>query len=54
MTTAIGLDTGDIKPSDTYVDRGFVEIDKYKISNVSKECIGRNTYSHALDWSCNV
>lgn len=54
VTTAIGIDTGDIKPSDTYTDKGYVEIDQYKIKNVSSECIGRHTYSHALDWSCNV
>lgn len=54
VTTAIGIDTGDIKPTDTYLDKGFVEIDKYTIKNVSKECIGRHTYTHALDWSCNV
>lgn len=54
ITTAIGIDTGDIKPTDTYTDRWFVEIDNFKISNVSQECIGRHTYTHALDWSCNV
>ncbi|NDK19896.1 penicillin-binding protein 2 [Candidatus Gracilibacteria bacterium] len=54
ITMAIGIDTGDIKPSDTYNDKGFVTIDQYKISNVSNECIGVHTYSHALDWSCNV
>ncbi len=54
ITVAIGIDTWDIKPSDTYTDRGYVEIDQYKIKNISNECLGRNTYSHALDWSCNV
>ncbi|EKD66741.1 MAG: hypothetical protein ACD_49C00016G0004 [uncultured bacterium (gcode 4)] len=54
FTTSIWIDTGDIKPSDMYTDRWFVEIDNFKISNVSKECIGFHTYSHALDWSCNV
>lgn len=54
ITVAIGIDTGDIKPSDTYMDKGYVEIDQYKIKNVSNECIGRHTYAHALDWSCNV
>lgn len=54
ITMAIGIDTGDIKPTDTYVDKGFVTIDQYKIKNVSNECIGLHTYSHALDWSCNV
>ena len=27
ITTAIGIDTGEIKPDDTYYDRGFVELD---------------------------
>ncbi|MDD2515888.1 MAG: penicillin-binding protein 2 [Candidatus Gracilibacteria bacterium] len=54
VTVAIGLDTGDIKPSDMYRDKGYVEIDNYKISNVANECMGYNTYLHALNWSCNV
>ena len=54
ITSSIGIDTGDIKPTDTYTDNGFVEIDNFKIKNVSQECIGRHTYLHALDWSCNV
>jgi len=54
ITTAVGIDTGDINPTDTYTDKGYVQIDKYTIKNVSKECIGRHTYAHALDWSCNV
>ncbi|MFA6091006.1 MAG: penicillin-binding transpeptidase domain-containing protein, partial [Candidatus Gracilibacteria bacterium] len=54
VTVAIGIDTGDIKPSDTYMDKGYAEIDQYKIKNVSNECIGIHTYAHALDWSCNV
>ncbi len=54
ITVAIGIDTGDIKPTDTYFDKGFAEIDEFKIKNVSRECLGRHTYVHALDWSCNV
>jgi len=59
ITTAIGIDTGEIKPDDTYYDRWFVELDlggwiKKKISNVSNECIGNHTYIHGLNWSCNV
>lgn len=54
ITVSVGIDTGDISPLDTYNDRGSVQIDKYTIKNVSKECIGHNTYAHALDWSCNV
>lgn len=54
ITTAIGLETGEIKPSDTYYDKWFVQIDAYKISNVASECIWTHTYLHALNWSCNV
>ncbi len=59
ITVAIGLDTGEINPNDTYYDKWYVELDygggqKGKISNVSSNCTGRHTYLHALDWSCNV
>ncbi|EKE26285.1 MAG: hypothetical protein ACD_4C00344G0005 [uncultured bacterium (gcode 4)] len=54
ITAAIWIDTWDIKPSDTYRDNWFVEIDNFKISNIAKECIWIHSYAHALDWSCNV
>lgn len=59
FSVAIGIDTGEITPDDTYYDRGYVELDvggskPIKISNVSRTCIGRHTYLHALNWSCNV
>ncbi len=59
ITTAIGIDSGEIKPDDVYFDRGFVELDlgwwvKKKISNVSSNCLGRHSFLHALNWSCNV
>lgn len=54
ITTAIWIDTWDIRPWDMYNDKWFVEIDNFKIKNVSKECIWYHTYTHALDWSCNV
>jgi cell division protein FtsI/penicillin-binding protein 2 len=54
VTTAIGIDTGDIRPGDTYFDKGYAEIDTFKIKNVSSQCLGRNSYTHALDFSCNV
>ncbi|EKE28421.1 MAG: transpeptidase involved in septal peptidoglycan synthesis (penicillin-binding protein 3) [uncultured bacterium (gcode 4)] len=54
ITAAIGIDTWDIRPNDMYMDKWFVEIDTFKIKNISKECIGFHPYSHALDWSCNV
>jgi len=59
ISVAIWLDTGEISPQDTYYDRGFVELDVWgrrpiKISNVSRNCIGRHSYLHSLNWSCNV
>lgn len=58
ITTAIGIDTGEIDPNDTYYDKGYVELDygggKTTMKNVSGNCTGRHTYLHALDWSCNV
>ena len=54
VTTAIGLDTDEIKPTDTYYDKWYVEIDRFKIKNADSICIWNHTYIHALDWSCNV
>jgi stage V sporulation protein D (sporulation-specific penicillin-binding protein) len=59
VTAAIGLDTGEIEPTDTYYDKWYVELTyewwrTSRISNVASQCSGRHTYLHALDWSCNV
>lgn len=54
FTTAIWIDSWDIKPTDTYTDKWYVEIDKFKIKNLSDKCTGHHTYLHALNWSCNV
>ena len=59
ITVAIGLDTGEIKPDDRYYDRWYVELDvgggvKRRISNIANQCLGNNTYSNAINWSCNV
>jgi cell division protein FtsI/penicillin-binding protein 2 len=59
ITVAIGLDSGEIKPTDRYYDRGYVELDsgggvKQRISNIAHQCLGNNTYANAINWSCNV
>jgi stage V sporulation protein D (sporulation-specific penicillin-binding protein) len=59
VTAAIGLDTGEIEPNDTYYDKGYVELTyewwrTARISNVASQCSGRHSYLHALNWSCNV
>lgn len=58
ITVAIGIDSGEIQPSDRYFDRGYVELDLggriARINNIARQCLGNNTYSNALNWSCNV
>jgi stage V sporulation protein D (sporulation-specific penicillin-binding protein) len=59
VTTAIGIDTWEISPDDTYLDKGYVELTyeagrKGRISNVASQCTWRHSYIHALNWSCNV
>ncbi|MCH8518300.1 penicillin-binding protein 2 [Candidatus Gracilibacteria bacterium] len=54
ITVAIGIDTEEIRPFDTYDDVGRVTIDGFTIRNVSRECSGIVTFTHALNFSCNV
>lgn len=54
ITVAVGIDSLEIRPNDRYNDEGQVEIAGFTIRNVSKECLGYNTYTHALSYSCNV
>lgn len=59
FTVAIGIDTWEITPDDTYYDRWYVELDvgwnrPIKIKNSSSICMWQHTYLHSLDWSCNV
>lgn len=59
ITTAIGIDTGEIKPNDSYYDKNTVSLDTggrvIKISNSSpSKCGGWHTYLNSLSWSCNV
>lgn len=55
FTMAAGIDAGEIRPEDRYEDKNFVQIDRFKINNLSKEhCGGYQTFLNALNWSCNV
>lgn len=54
ITVAIGIDTWEIKPYDLYNDIWKVTIDNFTIANVDKRCLGYNTFTHALWFSCNV
>lgn len=51
---AAAIDSGEMSRYDMYQDNGFVQIDNYKIKNVSKQCIGYNTFQNAMNYSCNV
>jgi cell division protein FtsI/penicillin-binding protein 2 len=54
MTVAIWIDSEEIKKDDMYMDKGFVTIDQFTISNDSRKCKWYNTFWHALNYSCNV
>ncbi|MBW7954595.1 penicillin-binding protein 2 [Candidatus Gracilibacteria bacterium] len=51
---AAGIDTGEINRYDMYNDKGYVQIDNFKIKNVASQCIGYNTFQNAMNYSCNV
>lgn len=54
ITVAVWIDTGEIRAYDFYNDIWRVVIDGFPISNVDKKCLGYNTFSHALNFSCNI
>lgn len=54
ITTAIALDIDEISLYDTYYDKWEIQVWDYFIRNVSKDCLGTNTYLHALQFSCNI
>lgn len=55
LTTAIGLDTGEIESDTMYEDTWSVKVDEFTISNlVNSACQGWHSYRNALNYSCNV
>jgi len=54
FTIAAGLDLGKITPQTTFEDKGFVEIDSYKIKNFSERVFGRVSMSQVLELSINT
>jgi stage V sporulation protein D (sporulation-specific penicillin-binding protein) len=54
IVMAIWLDSWDVHRFDSYLDKGYAEIDNFKIKNVAKQCNGYNTYQNAINWSCNA
>lgn len=54
ITMAIWIDTWEITKNSMYMDKWFVEIDRFKIENVSDKCLWYHSFWHALNYSCNV
>ncbi len=54
ITVAIWIETWEITPDTYYMDKWYVKIDRFKITNVMKACSWYHTYAHALNYSCNV
>jgi len=54
ITMAIGLDTGKIIPSSTYVDSGLVQIDGWGIRNSDLKANGLQTMTQILEKSLNT
>jgi cell division protein FtsI/penicillin-binding protein 2 len=54
ITVAIWIDTWEIKANDFYYDKWYAKVWKFTIYNVASACTWNHTYSHALNYSCNV
>ncbi len=54
ITVAIGIDTSEIRAYDIYNDVWKLKIGDFPISNVDDRCLGYNSFTHALIFSCNV
>ncbi len=54
FTVAIWLDSGEISRNSMYMDNWSLKIDQFEISNVSSKCLWYHSFSHALNYSCNV
>lgn len=54
FTMATAIDTGTLKPSDTFVNTDYVTVADRVISNATKGQTGTITFQHALNWSLNT
>lgn len=51
---AAAIDSWEINRFDMYKDDWYVQIDKFKIKNVSSQCLWYKTFQNAMNYSCNV
>ncbi|MBD3328580.1 hypothetical protein GF340_04715 [Candidatus Peregrinibacteria bacterium] len=54
ITMASALDDNDVTPTTYINDSGILEVDEFKISNVSAKCTGRVNMTQVLAYSCNT
>lgn len=54
ITMAMGLDTGNVTPETTYVDKGFVKAAEYTIKNSEDKKYGLQTMTQVLEESINT
>jgi cell division protein FtsI/penicillin-binding protein 2 len=54
VTMASGLDSGKVKPSDNFEDKGSITIDGYKIMNSDQKAHGIVSMSYILEQSLNL
>jgi len=54
VTVSIWIDTQEINKYSMYMDKWELDIDTFKIKNVSRKCLGYHSFGHALNYSCNV
>lgn len=54
ITMAAGIDSGAITPHTTYVDKGYVKLDKYTIKNWDGKAYGTQTMTNVMEKSLNT
>jgi len=54
VTMAAAIDDKDVTPQTAFHDSGVLEVDEFKITNVSGACTGYVNMTHVLGYSCNT
>lgn len=54
VVMATAIDTGAMKPSDTYVNKGYIQVGDKIIHNAYKGALGKISFQTALNWSLNT
>lgn len=54
FTMAAGLDTGNVTPDTTYIDKGYYDVGGYRLNNYRNEVYGKATMRNVLERSINT